>query len=299
MQISSTPYFPSNGVANTVARTFSLAQPFLEDLSTIYNHQSSTLLLQFITMSASGRGGAGGDKPPQGFSKFIRRAGKVLRPKSTPPSASESLQEVRASASSRPHPDPTITTPIATPAPKPTTAPTPVPVPKTEVKRPSGNAAAHIKLREDKARALFAKYGLTLEPGEWTTQMTGQAEWIEKKVVMRVHRQCHRCKTTFGADKICPNCSHTRCKKCPRFPSKRPKDQKRDPAAIRIDNDPAARADTKALTLMTKHGKEHTRKHPVHRVRRTCHKCDTLFVGKATQCENCKHQRCPQCPREP
>ena len=242
-------------------------------------------------MSTPGRGRAGGDKR-QGFSKLIRRASKVLRPRSTPPSATpsvlESIPEPRTATSSRPRPEPTTTTPT----------PKPAPAPKVDVQRPSDNAAAYIKLREDKARALFTKYGFTLEPGEWSRPITGQPEWIEKKVVMRVHRQCHRCQTTFGGEKICSRCSHNRCKKCPRFPSKRPKDQK-DPAAIRVDRNPEARADTRPLTITTKHGKEHVRKHPVHRVRRTCHKCGTLFTGKATQCGNCKHQRCPQCPREP
>ena len=255
-------------------------------------------------MSTSGQGGAGGDRRQQGFSKFIRRASKVLRPRSTPPTATESLQASETATSSRPRPESIAVTPApkkpaptpkAASTPKATTTPKSTPLPKVDVQRPSDNAIAYSKLREDKARALFAKYGYTLEQGEWTRPVTGQVEWIEKKVVMRVHRQCHRCQSTFGSEKVCSNCSHTRCKKCPRFPSKRPK----DPGHVRVDNDPEARADSQPLTLLTKHGKEHVRRHPVHRVRRTCHKCSTLFAGKATQCENCKHQRCPQCPREP
>lgn len=38
---------------------------------------------------------------------------------------------------------------------------------------------------------------------------------------------------------------------------------------------------------------------PQHRVRRLCHKCDTMFKGRSTECESCGHQRCPNCPRDP
>lgn len=162
------------------------------------------------------------------------------------------------------------------------------------------SSKSHMKLREEKARTLFAKYGMTLEPGEWTTPVTGTTQWVEKKVVMRVHRQCHRCQTTFGADKLCSNCTHTRCKKCPRFPTKKPKEHKKDTGfTIAIDSNDMAKDLLASLSMPSRFERENVRRQPVQRVRRTCHKCFTLFKGKANQCEDCKHQRCPQCPREP
>lgn len=173
--------------------------------------------------------------------------------------------------------------------------------------RHAKTAAASHALQEDKARTLFAKYGLTLEPGEWMPPARGDAERIEKKIRMRVHRTCHRCSTTFGAEKICKNCEHTRCKKCPRYPSKKSKDSKDKGKglapgdfAISPGDKGKGRSDLISLTMPSRAtGKELTRRGPVQRVRRTCHKCSTLFVGKATQCETCKHMRCPKCPREP
>ena len=157
-------------------------------------------------------------------------------------------------------------------------------------------------LQEEKARAMFAKYGLTLEPGEWVRPVTGGAPRIEKQVRMRIHRNCHRCQTTFGHDKICSNCKHTRCKKCPRHPaSSKSKGAKgKGAAAGGILVDDGTIKGNEATTMPHRAtGKEMTRKVPTQRVRRTCHECQTLFVGKAIQCENCKHMRCPQCPRDP
>lgn len=41
------------------------------------------------------------------------------------------------------------------------------------------------------------------------------------------------------------------------------------------------------------------RKTPMQRARRSCHRCETLFVGRAVRCENCAHERCAACPRSP
>lgn len=156
-------------------------------------------------------------------------------------------------------------------------------------------------LQEEKAKALFAKYGLTLEPGEWTTPVTGGAPRVEKQVRMRIHRTCHRCQTTFGPDRICSNCQHTRCKKCPRFPGSKTKASKgKGVAAGGVAVDDGKTKNGEALTMPHRGtGKEMTRRLPTQRVRRTCHACETLFVGKAIQCEKCKHTRCPKCPRDP
>ena len=152
-------------------------------------------------------------------------------------------------------------------------------------------------IQEEKARALFAKYGMTLEPGEWTVPTTIGLPRVEKQVRMRIHRTCHRCQTTFGADRVCSHCQHTRCKKCPQFPGSKSKVSKGKGVAV---GGVATDGKTDPLTILHRAtGKEMTRKAPTQRVRRTCHQCETLFQGKATQCENCKHLRCSKCPRDP
>ncbi|MCJ1440922.1 MAG: hypothetical protein MMC23_001408 [Stictis urceolatum] len=278
-------------------------------------------------MESSGQGQGSGGEKPHGFSKFVRRASKALKPKSnrgsvvgserggaleTPASPMQDVASSSAApATSAPAGVPTISattpTPIASRPKDPPATPAPgrTPSPNVEVIRSTPtNAAAHFKLQEEKARALFAKYNLALEPGEWTSAKgTSNQEWVEKQVRVRVHRTCHRCNKAFGADKICANCSHTRCKKCPRNPDK-PKDRKdKAMATIIVDSDPKYRAierRTKPVpTMMSKGGQEMIRKVPLHRVRRTCHKCNMLFPGKSTECAGCKHQRCPKCPREP
>lgn len=160
-------------------------------------------------------------------------------------------------------------------------------------------AAASSAIQEEKARALFAKYGLTLAPGEWTPPVKADAERVEKKIRMRIHRTCHHCQTTFGTDKTCRNCKHTRCKKCPRYPTKASKDgkgAKKVVLEIAIDD----HAKIIPLTMQSRTtGKDLQRKTQMQRVRRTCHMCNSLFAGRAVDCANCKHQRCHKCPRDP
>ena len=263
--------------------------------------------------AAEGSGGAGGDRP-QGFSKFIRRASRALKPRSgssTPVTPGTAAVESRNIPIPR---TPTSRKPVTS-----GTGGTPSNVGGPLAERPSNSAASYLKNREDKARAMFEKYGMTLDPAEWTSPSIGRTEWVEKKIVMRVHRQCHRCQTTFGADKICTNCAHTRCKKCPRFPAKLPKDQRGSGTGIGkglaaaeysynpmtslvVDpNHKPGKGGAMPMVPLTviRNGRETVRKHPVHRVRRTCHRGEPLFKGQATVCEKCKHQRCPNCPREP
>jgi hypothetical protein len=109
----------------------------------------------------------------------------------------------------------------------------------------------------------------------------------------------------FGKEKVCSRCAHTRCTKCPRFPVKRPQEPAAAAAAAAAAVAPPARDPAKAriqrpiLMMQSKSGTDLVRKVPLHRVRRTCHRCQTLFVGRATQCESCHHLRCAQCPRSP
>ncbi|EFR00234.1 hypothetical protein MGYG_03237 [Nannizzia gypsea CBS 118893] len=162
-------------------------------------------------------------------------------------------------------------------------------------------------MQEERARALFAKYGLTLEPGEWITgpatglaaanNINNQVERIEKPIRMRVRRNCHRCLATFGADKVCVKCEHTRCKKCFRYPpSKSETTSSSEPKRERVQK----KIVNIMLTIPSRTGGQDLVRKPVRqRVRRTCHVCSTLFEGSATECLNCHHLRCKKCPRDP
>ncbi|MCJ1421797.1 hypothetical protein MMC32_008164 [Xylographa parallela] len=259
-------------------------------------------------MNSSAPGGpaaSGGDKQP-GFSRFMRRASKVLRSSSNRTSIAGAPELTAPPPATTPAFPPAVSKAPTTSRP-PQTKKTPMQPAELAVPSIPITAAAYNKQQEEKARALFAKYGMTLEPGEWTPVRRGDAGRVEKHVRLRVHRQCHRCQTTFGPAKICTNCSHTRCKKCPRFPSKSARDAEgKDaaaggtPMAASGAPVPNTRMRTKSLTVPEQlMGNELIRRTPVHRVRRMCHKCNTVFIGKATECTSCKHLRCPKCPREP
>jgi hypothetical protein len=150
-------------------------------------------------------------------------------------------------------------------------------------------------MQQERARALFAKYGLTLDTHDWITAPAPvpTVQRVEKAIRMRVHRSCHRCGTTYGSEKQCLQCQHKRCKKCPRYPKKKASTEK-DKAT---EEKPRKK---RVLTITTRGGNELAYQPTKQRVRRTCHKCEAVFVpSSATTCEQCQHVRCTKCPREP
>lgn len=171
-------------------------------------------------------------------------------------------------------------------------------------------------LQQEKARALFIKYGFTLEPGEWKSPTDLQLTRVTKPVRMRVRRTCHRCETTFGPDKVCINCQHPRCKKCPRSPPAREKDPNEYPSLPK-SNIPEIQARHLGGTPYTPHlrltgnpaaplgipsrsgGPDFVNKTVRQRVRRTCHACETVFAPGSKECASCSHIRCKKCPRQP
>ncbi|KAI9865244.1 MAG: hypothetical protein M1824_003396 [Vezdaea acicularis] len=178
-------------------------------------------------------------------------------------------------------------------------------------------------IQQEKARALFAKYGLTLEPHEWSFPTREPVERVEKPIRMRVHRHCHQCATAFARSKVCPNpqCGHTRCQACPRYPAKKSKSSGagdggpgksrstgaaapglplRTPATgIRYGEDSRTRQLKGQLRIPSRTGAQDLVYKPARqRVHRTCHRCQTEF-GREKVCPNCTHVRCSDCPRDP
>lgn len=194
-------------------------------------------------------------------------------------------------------------------------APAPIPARKPVGAEPN-LLTDYSALQQEKARALFTKYGLTLEPGEWKSPADLQLTRVTKPIRMRVRRTCHRCETTFGPDKVCVNCQHPRCKKCPRTPAARERDPNEAPPIpktkipeirarargetnlsplLRYTGNPAA-----PLVMTSRTGGQDLVRKPVRqRVRRDCHACGTVFASGSKECATCRHVRCKKCPREP
>lgn len=169
---------------------------------------------------------------------------------------------------------------------------------------------------------LFAKWDMEFRQSDYIYG-TPQQGRIEKKVRVRIHRQCHRCNATFGADRQCPNCTHSRCKKCMRVrPQSAPTSSHRraefcgrdnGPPERSIHDDPQYRVDrTRAIFEkynMTFEPQEYyfpdpaqlgprVQKRPRMRIHRRCHRCMTELGGLAA-CETCGHHACANCPRDP
>ncbi|KAL2830785.1 hypothetical protein BDW59DRAFT_140833 [Aspergillus cavernicola] len=234
-----------------------------------------------------------GEGKQDGLSRVISRMRTVLRRTSSTKTAPKSTKEIPAPVQPESSKAPAATQPKQ---------------PNPLIKSPAEPTVLSNwgVIQEEKARILFAKYGLTLGPGEWKAASDVPVQRVTKTIRMRVRRTCHRCQTTFGPDKVCVNCQHVRCKKCPRHPPAKPKDQKeRTETALQTilaqKTDPVRpKPSVHQLTIPSRTGGQDLIRKPVRqRVRRTCHRCHTVFAPHATECTSCRHIRCKTCPRDP
>ncbi|KAF2459239.1 hypothetical protein BDY21DRAFT_203937 [Lineolata rhizophorae] len=183
-------------------------------------------------------------------------------------------------------------------------APAAQPAPATTTTKPTSSTQPYSRseTQEERARKLFAKYGLTLESSEWisTGMSATNAQRVQKPIRMRIHRTCHRCQTMFGPERECVNCHHKRCKKCPRYPQKRSKDAKGKGKVVEGKPEKIKKSEN-VLVIKGRHGgPDRVYARPAQRVRRYCHKCNALFLPSTNKtCAQCNHTRCTKCPRDP
>ncbi|KAK6363805.1 hypothetical protein TWF730_001215 [Orbilia blumenaviensis] len=115
------------------------------------------------------------------------------------------------------------------------------------------------KKKKAKAKEYDPYEGLTMP------SKTGGQPLVYRKIRQRVHWKCHKCESDFAGQKTCPKCTHNRCKKCHREPS-------RKPTPI----------------------EEIKRKKPA---KWTCSEC-SAGANVTKTCASCSHPRCVDCVRE-
>ncbi|GAB1736670.1 hypothetical protein NU219Hw_g8288t1 [Hortaea werneckii] len=78
--------------------------------------------------------------------------------------------------------------------------------------------------KDERARLLLQKYGLTYDRhvrAGGAEEPPGKIRRVEKPVRIRIHWQCHECRTYFGRERSCAWCGHRRCSDCIRTPPKK------------------------------------------------------------------------------
>ncbi|KAJ5065148.1 hypothetical protein J3E72DRAFT_235443 [Bipolaris maydis] len=241
------------------------------------------------------------NKAKSGLGKYVKRMSTVFKrdraSKSQPPAPAPDAPSSSAAAAApqqQPQPPPQPQQQEQQPSPA---SPPPQQQQQENPPAPAAKSLDRNAMQQERARALFAKYGLTLESHEWIAAPGPMPplQRVEKPIRMRVHRTCHRCGTLYGADRTCVQCEHRRCKKCPRFPKKKTPEEKQ--AEKDAPDQPKRK---RMLSIRTRAGDELVYQPTKQRIRRTCHKCSTVFVpAQAVICQNCHHARCTTCPREP
>jgi len=114
-------------------------------------------------------------------------------------------------------------------------------------------------------------------------------------LVRKVYRSCHRCATPFPfSERICQECDHLQCSKCPR----RPTSSTHDLHSMLQDRDSYTQTHTHIHNTGPR-VRERTRKVPRQRIRWTCERCGSLFREKNRRCDSCGHIRCDDCQRAP
>ncbi|KAK3294664.1 uncharacterized protein B0H64DRAFT_463642 [Chaetomium fimeti] len=249
-------------------------------------------------MSSPAQGGPSAVREKEekkGFGKKVLSRMKTVLKKATDPSS-------RRMSVAAAKPEPTSAPAVASTSQTAPVAEVPAAVEATKVPRS--------QIFAERAKKLGELYGLELPPSEWH-KTEGHALRVEKPIRMRVHRKCHLCSTSFGVGRECPNCTHPRCKQCPRIPPKRTEAEKEESrkkraaiikeraekAPIIPDWDPTPKKIVLKRPAKTG-GQDLYYRKPRQRIRRTCCGCEKLLAGTKT-CEGCQHTRCTDCPRDP
>ncbi|KAF4587303.1 hypothetical protein GQ602_003996 [Ophiocordyceps camponoti-floridani] len=169
------------------------------------------------------------------------------------------------------------------------------------------------KLIQERAKKLAERYGLELSSSDlFKTSADDTVLRMDKPIRIRIRRSCHRCDTALPVSKECPNCLHVRCPKCARYPPKRSdaeklasRERRAAVAQAQKENPPmvpdySCRETPVILKRPSKTGGQDLYlKKPRQRVRRTCHRCQTVFQPGSKKCQDCGHVRCTDCPRDP
>ncbi|OQO09486.1 hypothetical protein B0A48_04887 [Cryoendolithus antarcticus] len=92
------------------------------------------------------------------------------------------------------------------------------------IQRPSPTASPSDSL-DDKARVLFAQYGVAYTPVRRTTEEPPRkVRRVEKPIRIRLRWSCHECSTPLGLQGLCGGCGHRKCGKCVKEPPKKVRD---------------------------------------------------------------------------
>lgn len=250
-----------------------------------------------------------GPEEKKGLDRVLSRMKTVLKRKDG--SKRFSLSGRSAAATSTPSAAGPSTTKASAPGATSALAQEPSPATKTATRGPQPVKIMRSQVDAERANKLMERFKLPkIEAYEFPSRPEKEALRVEKPIRMRIHRTCHKCQTTFGGNKVCASCQHTRCSKCPRYPVRKAKTEGRGKenvapkgaveGAIEPDTYWGLRDKTPVLTMPSRTGGQPlVRKKPMQRVRRTCHECSTLFPPGVKICANCNHVRCTDCPRDP
>nr|OQO15360.1 hypothetical protein B0A51_18376 [Rachicladosporium sp. CCFEE 5018] len=92
------------------------------------------------------------------------------------------------------------------------------------IQRPSPTTSPSDSL-DDKARMLFAQYGVAYTPVRRTTEEPPRkVRRVEKPIRIRLRWSCHECSTPLGLQGLCGGCGHRKCGKCVKEPPKKVRD---------------------------------------------------------------------------
>lgn len=178
---------------------------------------------------------------------------------------------------------------------------------------------------EQRAVALFSKYGLKVDPSNCCpTTRPSTIERVQRVIRLRVQHHCHECRGSIAvADDQCTRCAHRRCKRCsrsPRFgfrsatrqrgdgnvrPASTELKRRRSPSAEPVERiaraSPPGTLRPVAVAAPAAGGAsmlERMWKRPRQRLVYSCEACGRHFDDKSSVCAGCGHRRCEQCPRE-
>lgn len=124
---------------------------------------------------------------------------------------------------------------------------------------------------------------------------TGGQILVHNRIVQRVHRNCHKCRTEFmpPSSRTCSECGHARCARCSTTSGKM--DKWRQGFAEHVEGSSEEEQQQPLRHLR----QERVFRKPRQRVRWNCDQCNTLFLEGQRTCRQCGHEKCENCGRHP
>lgn len=162
--------------------------------------------------------------------------------------------------------------------------------PREEAKARDNSVARRAKTKKEEQHSMAMEPLVIIQ-----NPQTGRQILVHNRAGYHTRRSCHKCDAEFvpPMTKMCSGCGHTRCARCPRLPATTTRWKAAYPGEAE------GSSEEEQLPHFRHMRQERVFRKPRQRVRWNCDHCSALFSEGQKTCQDCGHDKCPKCRRQP